>query len=159
MNYEMFTQEALKAIEASQQAAIKNSNPEINELHLHVALLEQGSYIAGVLNAMGVDLDAYLQDVYKKVKSLPTQQGGGNIYPSSPYTRILLKSEDTAKAMGQEKVDLAHLYITLLEEPATASQEIFHRYQITKERCSLWHRSGSRRRLPRSPCWTNTVGT
>ena len=43
MESNKFTQKSLEAIQMAQQIAIKNGNPEVSELHLHAALLENGN--------------------------------------------------------------------------------------------------------------------
>ena len=54
-----YTKRALQAIQDAQNAAIKNGNPELTDLHLHDALIrESDGMVAQVLTHLGVQLAA-----------------------------------------------------------------------------------------------------
>src|SRR5699024_3470771 len=117
MEKNKYTQKSIEAIKDAQNTAIKNGNPEVSELHLHLALISDGEgVIQSVLKKMGVDINPYLEDVASKINQLPSTSGSGNIYPSTVFQRVLLKSEDEAKAMGDSYVSVEHLYMALLKE-------------------------------------------
>ena len=131
MDINKFTQKSIEGIQDAQNTAIKNGNPEVSELHLHSALISDGEgVIQSVLKKMGVDIKSYLEDVASKISRLPSTSGSGNIYPSTVFQRVLLKSEDEAKAMGDSYVSVEHLYMALLKERNVESEEIFKKYNI-----------------------------
>ncbi|NMB09406.1 MAG: ATP-dependent chaperone ClpB [Tissierellia bacterium] len=131
MDINKFTQKSIEAIQDAQNTAIKNGNPEVSELHLHLALISDGEgVIQSVLKKMGVDINPYLEDVASKINQLPSTSGSGNIYPSTVFQRVLLKSEDEAKAMGDSYVSVEHLYMALLKEKNIESEAIFRKYNI-----------------------------
>ena len=132
MELDKFTQKSLEVVQTTQNLAIKSSNPEVTDLHLHESLIaDSKGMIPQILAQMNVDTVRYRRRVQEELNRLPTQDGNGDIYPSVVYQRIVLKSEDTAKSMGDDYVSIEHLYLTLLEERNTASQKIFKEFGIT----------------------------
>lgn len=136
MDLNKFTQKSIEAVQNSQEIAIKNGNPQLEEIHIHYALISQDEgLIRTVLNYMGENVELIKNDVKKEIDSLPKQSGGGgSIYPSRIYTKILLNSEDEAKKFGDEYVGVEHIYISLLKERGTLSEKIFKRYNINLQR-------------------------
>lgn len=117
MDINKFTQKSQEAINDSQAMAIKNSNPEVNEIHLAYALVNNSdSIVSQILKSMKVDYEGYRSELTKKVDSLPSQSGNSNIYPSQLYQKILLKAEDYAKDMGDSFVSTEHIFLSLLKE-------------------------------------------
>lgn len=117
MDINKFTQKSQEAINDSQATAIKNSNPEVNEIHLVYALVNNSdSIVSQILKSMKVDYEGYRSELTKKVDSLPSQSGNSNIYPSQLFQKILLKAEDYAKDMGDSFVSTEHIFLSLLKE-------------------------------------------
>lgn len=117
MDINKFTQKSQEAINDSQAMAIKNSNPEVNEIHLAYALVNnRDSIVSQILKSMKVDYEGYRSELTKKVDSLTSQSGNSNIYPSQLYQKILLKAEDYAKDMGDSFVSTEHIFLSLLKE-------------------------------------------
>ena len=84
---------------------------------------------------MGENPELIRMDVEREIDKLPKQSGGGgSIYPSRIYTKVLLNSEEEAKKFGDEYVGVEHIYISLLKEKATASERIFIKYNINLQR-------------------------
>ena len=132
MDFNKFTEQSIKVVETSSQMAIKNSNPELTELHLHGALLKTSPLIGSVLSGMGVDVEAYAKEVFTAIDRLPSQDGG-NLYPSTRYTRVLLKAEDEAQSDGESKIALEHIYMALMKEKSGESAQIIKKYKITPQ--------------------------
>ena len=131
MDYKKFTQKSLEAINDANSIAIKNSNPEVNEIHLNYASIENSdSIVAQVIKTMDVDFNAYRNEIRDLVERLPQASGGADIYPTQTFTRILLKSEDEAKDMGDSFVSLEHIFLALLNEKTKVS-DINKRYGLT----------------------------
>lgn len=132
MDLNKFTKKSLEAIQEAQNIAIKNSNPDVNDIHLQYALV---SDIEGViyksLSNQNIDVKGYLEDLRKSLDSFPSQNSNSNIYPSTIFQRILLKAEDEAKSMGDEYISVEHIYMALLKEKNIPSEEILKKYNIT----------------------------
>ena len=117
MDINKFTQKSQEAINDAQAMAIKNSNPEVNEMHLAYALVNNSdSIVSQIIKSMDVDYEGYRNELIKKVDSMPSQSGNSNTYPSQVFQRILLKAEDVAKEMGDSFVSTEHIFLSLLKE-------------------------------------------
>ena len=122
MDYNKFTQKSLEAINNANNIAIKNSNPDVNEIHLNFALIENSdSIVSQVIKTMDIDFNSYREEIKNMMEKLPQVRGGSNIYPTQTFTRILLKSEDEAKAMGDSFVSAEHILLSLLNEKSDVS--------------------------------------
>ena len=88
MEQNKFTQKSLEAIQEAQQMAIKNGNPQIEELHLHAALLANSNdLVFRVLSLAGVDAQKLRNEVLEAVGRLPVQEGATQLYPSTQIGR------------------------------------------------------------------------
>lgn len=131
MDYNKFTQKSLEAINNANSYAIKNSNPEVNEIHLNYALIENSdSIVAQIIKTMEVDFEAYRNEIREMMDRLPQASGGSDIYPTQTLSRILLKSEDEAENMGDSFVSMEHIFLSLLNEKTKVS-DINKRYGLT----------------------------
>ncbi|MFO3717754.1 ATP-dependent chaperone ClpB [Anaerococcus sp. ENR1011] len=131
MDYNKFTQKSLEAINNANSYAIKNSNPEVNEIHLNYALIENSdSIVAQVIKTMDVDFKSYRSEIRDMMDRLPQASGGSDIYPTQTLSRILLKSEDEAENMGDSFVSMEHIFLSLLNEK-TQVTDINKRYGLT----------------------------
>lgn len=116
MDFNKFTQKSTEAINEASQLAIKNANPEVGIIHLAYALVEDSnSFVSQVLANMGL-YKKVLNKMEEKMESLPSQSGSANIYPNTIFQRILLKSEDCAKKMGDSFISTEHIFLTILNE-------------------------------------------
>jgi ATP-dependent Clp protease ATP-binding subunit ClpB len=136
MDLNRFTQKSIEVIQNSQEIAIKHGNPQLEEMHLHYALIYQKEgLIPRVLSYMGENVELIKNDVNKELESFPKQSGGGGtLYPSRIYTKILLNAEEEAKKFGDEFIGVEHIYISLLKERGIKSEKIFRRYNINLQR-------------------------
>lgn len=116
MDFNKFTQKSTEAINEASQLAIKNSNPEVGIIHLAYALIEDSdSFVSQVLANMGL-YKKVLNKMEEKMENLPSQSGSANIYPNTIFQRVLLKSEDCAKKMGDSFISTEHIFLTILNE-------------------------------------------
>ena len=131
MDYNKFTQKSLEAINNANSYAIKNSNPEVNEIHLNYSLIENSdSIVAQIIKTMEVDFESYRNEIRDMMDRLPQASGGSDIYPTQTLSRILLKSEDEAENMGDSFVSMEHIFLSLLNEKTKVS-DINKRYGLT----------------------------
>ena len=117
MDNNKLTQKSIEAINNANSMAIKDANPEVNEFHLALSLVDSpSSYVSMVLSKMGVDVNAYKQKIEDKIESLPKQSGNAKTYPSQVFQRIFLKAEDEADAMGDSFISIEHIFLSLVKE-------------------------------------------
>jgi len=136
MDLNKFTQKSIEAVQKSQEVAIKYGNPQLEEIHIHYGLMSQeDGLIPKVISYMGENKDLVRADLEREIDNLPKQSGGGgSVYPSRIYTKVLLDSEEEAKKFGDEYVGVEHIYISLLKQKNTISEKIFKKYNINLQR-------------------------
>lgn len=136
MNMEKYTEKAQQAVAAAQEAALRLGNQQVDGEHLHYALLKQEEgLIPKLISFMGEDLRLVLRDVEAELEKVPKVYGDtSNLYASRRLGEILLHSEDEAKKFKDEYVSVEHMYIALLKERNTPSQNVFRRYNINVEK-------------------------
>src|SRR5699024_11701272 len=103
MNFNKFTQKSQEVVQNSQELAILHENPQLEEIHLHLALLQQeNGLIPKLINYLGENVESIRKDVEKEIDKIPKQSGSGSssLYSNRIYTKILLKSEEEAKKFG-----------------------------------------------------------
>ncbi|MBQ2661708.1 MAG: ATP-dependent chaperone ClpB [Clostridia bacterium] len=136
MNINKLTERSLDALSCAQSAAIEHRNPQVDEEHLLLALLEQENSLARSLTEkMGKDADAFTEQVKKAVFSLPTISASSvdtNPYISMELDRALSNAEKQAKSMRDEYISVEHLFFGLLESPNPALKKIFKENGITQ---------------------------
>ncbi|MFW5649495.1 MAG: ATP-dependent chaperone ClpB, partial [Candidatus Alkaliphilus sp. MAG34] len=131
-----FTQKSLEAIQESQNIAIKNGNPQLEEIHIHYGLVnQQGGLIPRIISYMGENTLLVKNDIEREIDRLPKQTGGGgSLYPSRGYTKILVSAEEEAGRFGDKYVGVEHIYIALLKEKGIISEKIFRKYNINQQK-------------------------
>lgn len=136
MNINKLTERSLDALSCAQSAAIEHKNPQVDEEHLLLALLEQEDSLAkSLLEKMGKDAQAFTEQVKKAVFSLPTISASSvdtNPYISMELDRALSNAEKQAKSMRDEYISVEHLFFGLLESPNPALKKIFKENGITQ---------------------------
>ena len=82
---------------------------------------------------MGIDTGAYTQDLEAELSKLPQIHGDGASppYASRRFNKILIAAQDEAKRFNDEYTGVEHIYIALLKEHGTSSQQmIFKKYGV-----------------------------
>ena len=136
MNIQKFTQKSLEAIQNAQNLATENQNPQIEQEHLLLALLEQeNSLIKELIKKIGNE-EIIEVEVRKKVLSMPKVTGGArqanNLYVSQDVDTVLAYSEKVAKNMKDEYVSVEHIMISLFDNLNLGLKGLFREYGITK---------------------------
>ena len=135
MNLEKYTQKSQEAISIANEEAIKNDNQQIEEIHLHLALIKQSNgLVSKLLGLMGKDINIIKEEIELEINKLPKVSGGASTpYGSRVLQKVLLTAEDQAKKFKDDYVGVEHLYIALLKEKGTASQDIFKKHNINEK--------------------------
>ena len=136
MNIQKFTQKSLEALQEAQNIATENQNPQVEQEHLLLALLEQeNSLIKELIKKIGNE-EVIEEDVRKKVLNKPKITGGArqanNIYVSQDLDLTLANAEKIAKNMKDEYVSVEHIMISLFDNFNSELKSLFREYGITK---------------------------
>lgn len=134
MNINKFTQKSMEAVQACEKLAYEYGNQQMEQEHLLCSLLNlPDSLILKLITKMDIDQNQFAQEVREALNKLP-KVNGGQLYVSNDLNKVLIHAEDEAKAMGDEYVSVEHLFLSMLKTPSRAIKDIFHRYNLTKER-------------------------
>ena len=93
MDFNKFTQKSMEAVQNANNEAIKYGNPQVEELHLHYALVnDKEGLIPKVIKLMGIDVASYLEELKLRVEGLP-KQSGGSTYASKDFNNALNEAQ------------------------------------------------------------------
>ena len=136
MNIQKFTQKSVEAIQNAQSIAVQNQNPQIEEEHLLLALLEQNSsLIKELLKKMGIP-QTFENTLKNEINKKPKVTGGArpsdSIYISQEVEIVLANSEKLADKMQDEYVSVEHIMLSLIDNANSNLNDLFKKYNITK---------------------------
>ncbi|HJD21567.1 MAG TPA: AAA family ATPase, partial [Candidatus Gemmiger faecigallinarum] len=139
MNMNQFTQKTIEALQNAQRLAVEYSNQAVEQEHLLAALAQQqDGLIPQLLQAMGVDANAFASAATEKVAALPRVTGSGRdpekVYISGDLDRALNAAEAQARQMKDEYISVEHVFLGILQRPGKAAGELFRQFGITREK-------------------------
>ena len=134
MKIDKFTQKSIEAIQNMEKVALDFGNQEIEQEHLLYSLLTiEDSIVPKLIEKMGIDNTVFLNRVEEALKKRPKVQGGSP-YVGADLNKVLLKSEDEMKAMGDEYVSVEHIILAMLHYPNREMINIFQAFGIDRNR-------------------------
>ena len=139
MNAEKLTQKSAEAIRSAQEIALEYGNPQIVQVHLLWALLQDSEgLIPQLLAGMGVtvpSLQAAVKDLLARQPRVSNSgHEAGKIYISGDTEKALNRAEKVAGEMKDEYTSVEHLFLGLLDTAGRELAQLFSQYQITRER-------------------------
>ena len=137
MNFGNYTQKSLEAVQGAQQLAVQNGNPQLEQIHLLVALLRQeGGLIPQLLKKMEVTVESIEAAAIAELNKLPRVSGSreaDRFYISSDTDATFTAAQDQAQIMHDEFISVEHIFLGLLESARDGVKRLFDMYRITKE--------------------------
>lgn len=132
-----YTQKTREALQLAQQIAIEHGNPNVEQEHIALALLdEEQSLIASILQSNG-DIPFIKKDLESLVERLPKVGGSGReadkIYISSDVDKALNAAKRFAETMKDEYLSVEHVFMGLIDSPNYALKQFFAKHNITLE--------------------------
>lgn len=116
MNLNNYTIKAQETIQAAQQVAFSNGNPNIETNHLLKALLtDEDSPVAFLLKKNNVNIQYVDNKLDESIKRLPKSSGDAAQMISRDLNNALLRATTTLKTFGDEFVSVEHLLLGLLQ--------------------------------------------
>ena len=139
MNAEKLTQKSAEAIRSAQEIALEYGNPQIEQVHLLWALLQDSEgLIPQLLAGMGVtvpSLQAAVKDLLARQPRVSNSgHEAGKIYISGDTEKALNRAEKVAGEMKDEYTSVEHLFLGILDTAGRELAQLFSQYQITRER-------------------------
>lgn len=116
MNLNNYTIKAQETIQAAQQVAFSNGNPNIETNHLLKALLtDEDSPVAFLLKKNNVNIQYVDNKLDESIRRLPKSSGDAAQMISRDLNNALLRATTTLKTFGDEFVSVEHLLLGLLQ--------------------------------------------
>lgn len=133
MNIQKFTQKSIEALQDSEKLAYEYGNPEMDQEHLLMALLQlDDSLIKNLLEKMSVDIDSLVKRCEQAINYKTKVSGDIQLRISQSLNKVLLCSEDEAHGMGDSYVSVEHIFLTLIKYPNSDMKDIFKNYNIDR---------------------------
>ena len=134
MNFEKLTEKSIESINHAQELSRDRRNPEITEMHLlHALLDERDDLNFQLFTSMGKDAQAMLADIDAEIAKLPTLGNGeAGKYMTSDLGSALSQAEEEAKRIGDSYVSVEHLMLGLIEKPDASIKALFKKYGISR---------------------------
>ncbi len=138
MNAEKLTQKSAQAIRTAQEIAQEYGNPQIEQIHLLWALLQDAEgLIPQLLAGMGItvpSLQAAAKDLLERQPRVSSSgHEPGRIYISGETEKALSRAEKIAGEMKDDFTSVEHLFLGLLDTADRALSQLFSDYRITRE--------------------------
>ena len=135
MNFNTYTQKSIEAVKLAQSIAQTRRNPQIEQLHLLSALLNQeGGLTPQLLKKMGIVVESLSAAADQELGRLPSVSGNdGQVYLAPALDESFTAAENQAVAMRDDYVSVEHLFLGLLETARGITKSLLDTYRITRE--------------------------
>jgi ATP-dependent Clp protease ATP-binding subunit ClpB len=134
MNIDMFTRKSIEAVNGCEKIAYEYGNQEIEEEHLLYSLLTiDESLILNLIEKMEIQKEHFVNRAKQALEKRVKVQGG-QLFMGQYLNKALNYAEDEAKQLGDEKVSVEHLFLSMIKYPNKEIAEIWKEYGITRER-------------------------
>jgi ATP-dependent Clp protease ATP-binding subunit ClpB len=133
------TQKSQEAIQQAQNVATRYGQQQIDADHLLHALVDQeGGLVPRLLERLQIPVQGLRDEAQQAIERKPKIGGAveaGKIYVSQELQQALTRAEDEAKRLKDEYVSVEHLFLALLELPASsAAGQVLRKFQIDRNR-------------------------
>ena len=138
MTLENCTQKSREAIQNAWNLVLENSNPQMEQVHLLLALIQQeDGLIPQLLKKMGVtveSLEAAAEAELRKLPGVRMSREANAFYFSHDVEDAFTAAEKQAKTMKDEYISVEHLFLGLIDAARGSVKELFKTHQIEKSK-------------------------
>ena len=133
MNINRFTQNSVAAFERAQKMVETHMHPQVGQVHILLALLEQeGGLVSQLLVKAEVDTVALENDLREVFDKLPTCSAPGYDRINMDLAAAFEAAERQAKHMRDEYISVEHLLLGILEKPDPSIKPILDSYHLNE---------------------------
>ena len=134
MRADKFTAKAQEAIEASDQAAGRFNNQQIEPVHLLLALVEQADgVVPAVLEKLAAPIAAIRSSAEAACRNLPRVSGAVERYASSSFRQVVSKAQEEIERFKDEFVSTEHLLLALTGQRGEPAGKILESHGVTHD--------------------------
>lgn len=132
MDINKMTERTQQAFTGGQELANERGNPELTELHLLKALMEQDeSLLIRILSEYGKSVNLFDIELNKELDGLPEVSGGvSQVYMSSSLQQVLTAAEKEMQMWEDEYLSVEHILLASLQVNRTNVNRLFSSYGI-----------------------------
>jgi len=124
INPDRLTVKSAEALNDALASARRTGNPQVYDLHLLQALLEQDEgIVVPILQKLGVSVTALREQVQREIGRLARQTDAQPTI-SRELNQVLDRAEEEAKQLGDEYVSVEHLLLALADVKGTESRTL-----------------------------------
>ncbi|MCH5200886.1 MAG: ATP-dependent chaperone ClpB [Oscillospiraceae bacterium] len=138
MNTQKLTKKSLETLQQAQTIATQNSNQQVDQCHLLLALLQQEEgLIPQLLQSMGVNGSAVTEEAARIVDGEPKVTGSGarelnSLYITGELDKALTAAEEEAARMNDDFTSVEHLFLGLLDKGTGRVKDLLKGHGIDK---------------------------
>jgi ATP-dependent Clp protease ATP-binding subunit ClpB len=138
MNVEKLTVKVQQSLNAAQLIAVKNSNQQLDAIHLFSALVAQEEgIIPNIFSKMGVNIRQLNEEIDKVLDNLPKVTGSGadsgSVYATRRLEEVFVKAESEAEKFKDSFISVEHVMLGLMDINSKDIGDILKKFNITKE--------------------------
>ncbi|MFY0801407.1 ATP-dependent chaperone ClpB [Peribacillus frigoritolerans] len=132
MDINKMTERTQQVFTGGQELANERGNPELTELHLLKALMEQDeSLLIRILSESGKSVNLFDIELNKELDGLPEVSGGvSQVYMSSSLQQVLTAAEKEMQMWEDEYLSVEHILLASLQVNRTNVNRLFSSYGI-----------------------------
>lgn len=132
MDINKMTERTQQAFTGGQELANERGNPELTELHLLKALMEQDeSLLIRILSESGKSVNLFDIELNKELDGLPEVSGGvSQVYMSSSLQQVLTAAEKEMQMWEDEYLSVEHILLASLQVNRTNVNRLFSSYGL-----------------------------
>jgi len=133
LNPDRLTVKSSEAITDAVTRARQAGNPQVHDIHLLLALLQQDEgIVVPILQKLGVQIPALTEAIEREIARYPKQS---DAQPSlaREVSAVLDTAEAEAKKLGDEYVSVEHLLVGLATTKGSESANLLKAQRVTKE--------------------------
>jgi ATP-dependent Clp protease ATP-binding subunit ClpB len=134
LNAERLTIKAAEALQAAAAEAGRRGNPNLEDVHLLRALLEQTeTVVVPTLQKVGVNVARLRDRLEQAADRLPKQSGGSQPVLSRELNQAFGVAEQEARALKDEYISTEHLLLALAQQRHATTKELLSEQGVTPE--------------------------
>ncbi len=140
MDVERMTLRVQNALNEANLIAVKNSNQQMDVIHLFLSLVEQqDGLIPNIFTKMGVPVKALENTINQSIALLPkvtsTSDAESSVYITKKIQQVLIKADEISKKFEDSYISVEHLMLAIMEvDKDGAVGKILRTYDITEDR-------------------------
>jgi ATP-dependent Clp protease ATP-binding subunit ClpB len=135
MRLDRLTTKAREALMAAQQIAAEMGNPELYPEHVVLALLvQEGGLARPIVDKAGADAKALLEQVNKRLATMPKVKGGAEPAMSRRANKVLTDAWSETEQLKDEYTSAEHVLLAVTKQKDDDLEKVFRAVGLTRDK-------------------------